>query len=107
MQSAPGALGALCVLSRHMDCTVEVRLPSRHHLVPRLPVTPVFSLFSPRRIASGLLVCAVLVACDDDPSGTVFDPPIAEAVGNAIISRQGDIRVRITGGIDPTSAGSS
>jgi hypothetical protein len=67
-------------------------------------VTPVFSIFSPRRIASGLLVCAALVACDDDPTGNDAVSPVATAVGDPIISRQGDIRVRIAGGIDPTTA---
>ena len=67
-------------------------------------MTPVFSTFSPRRIASGLLVCAALVACDDDPTGGDVAPPIATAEGDPIISRQGDIRVRIAGGIDPTTA---
>jgi hypothetical protein len=67
-------------------------------------VTPVFSLFSPRRVASGVLLCAALAACDDDPSSPKEDPPVAQAVGDAIMTRQGDIRVVIPGGIDPASA---
>jgi hypothetical protein len=67
-------------------------------------VTPVFSPFSPRLVASGLLICAALLACDDDPSSTEDVRPVADDVGPEIISRQGDIRVRIEGGLDPASA---
>lgn len=67
-------------------------------------MTPVFSLFSPRRIASGLLVCAALAACDDDPSGINLVRPTGTPIGPAIISRQGDIRVLFPPGVDPASA---
>ncbi len=67
-------------------------------------MTPVFSPFSPRRIASGLLVLAALVACDDDPTGVVQAGPVATALGDPIISRQGDIRVEFAGAVDPASA---
>ena len=67
-------------------------------------MTPVFSLFSRRRIASGLLVLVVLAACDDDPTGLGLAGPVATAVGDPIISRQGDIRVQFAGAVDPASA---
>ena len=67
-------------------------------------MTPVYSHVLPRRIASAILACGVLWACDDDPKGVEVVEPEVAAVGAAVISRQGDIRVVVPGGIDPASA---
>ncbi len=67
-------------------------------------MTPVSTQFSLRRLASALLVFTALVACDDDPTGSVDNPPVGTPTGAATISRQGDIRVVFPGGINPASA---
>ncbi len=67
-------------------------------------MTPVYSLFSRRRIALGLLVMFIVGGCDDDPTGLAATGPVATALGDPIITRQGDIRVQFAGAVDPASA---